>query len=242
MRRIISLFNQGNVCVYGLRGRGKDLLMSNVVIRRKLPYVSNVDYGGYFSPLELDKLDCGGNTFRDFINGSIKKYSYPYPDGTDVYVSDAGIYFPSQYNGQLDKEYPHLANFQALSRHVGLANFHINVQSLSRVWLKIREQSDTFIQCLGCLYIPIKRVLPFCSDIVLQKVRVYEKYESAAQGVLPFKVSAPLLSSPQTHTMVDLQKQQHRSTHGRIRTFYLVYINKSTYNTRHYQEVLKNGI
>lgn len=241
MRRILKLFNDGNVCVYGLRGRGKDLLMSNVAIRRKKPYVSNVDYGGQFLPLELDKLDCGGNTFREFINGDVRKYSYPYPDGTDVYVSDAGVYFPSQYNGQLDKEYPYLATFQALSRHVGLANFHTNAQSLSRVWLKIREQSDTYLQCLGCLYIPLKKVLPWTKDIVLQKVRVYEKYDTASQGVLPFKVTAPLLASPQTRTMVDLQRQQHASTYGRIRTFYLCYLNMSTYDTRHYKEVLKNG-
>lgn len=241
MQRILKLFNDGNVCVYGLRGRGKDLLMSNVAIRRKKPYVSNVDYGGQFLPLELDKLDCGGNTFREFINGTVKKYSYPYPDGTDVYVSDAGVYFPSQYNGQLDKEYPYLATFQALSRHIGLSNFHTNAQSLSRVWLKIREQSDTYLQCLGCLYIPLTKVFPWAQDVVYQKVRVYEKYETAVQGVLPFKVHAPLLASPQTRTMVDLQRQQHASTYGRIRTFYLCYFNKSTYDTRHYKEVLKNG-
>ena len=35
-KKIIKLFEDQNVCVCGLRGTGKDLLMSNVVIRRKL--------------------------------------------------------------------------------------------------------------------------------------------------------------------------------------------------------------
>ena len=37
---VIRLFKRGNVCVTGLRGTGKDLLMSNVVVRRKKPYIS----------------------------------------------------------------------------------------------------------------------------------------------------------------------------------------------------------
>ena len=39
-----KMFSQGNVCVTGLRGTGKDMLMSNVISSRKLPYISNMDY------------------------------------------------------------------------------------------------------------------------------------------------------------------------------------------------------
>lgn len=45
-KKLIRLFEDGNVCVCGLRGRGKDLLMSNVAVRRGLDYISNIDYGG----------------------------------------------------------------------------------------------------------------------------------------------------------------------------------------------------
>lgn len=38
LRKIIKLFDKGNVMVCGLRGDGKDMLMSNVVQRRKKPY------------------------------------------------------------------------------------------------------------------------------------------------------------------------------------------------------------
>ena len=43
-QKIRKLFKKGSVCVTGLRGTGKDLLMSNVVVRNKKPYISNIDY------------------------------------------------------------------------------------------------------------------------------------------------------------------------------------------------------
>ena len=42
-KRIIRYFKRGNVCVTGLRGTGKDLLMGNVIARRKKNYVSNLN-------------------------------------------------------------------------------------------------------------------------------------------------------------------------------------------------------
>ena len=68
MKKIIKLFRSGNVCVCGLRGRGKDMLIANVAVRRGLPYVSNVDYGGdcrSFVPMDYN---CGGNTYENFLN------------------------------------------------------------------------------------------------------------------------------------------------------------------------------
>lgn len=61
----------------GLRGRGKDMLMSNVAIRRNLPYVSNVDYGGHYFPLHMSDFDCGMNTYNNFITGNLKPYFFP---------------------------------------------------------------------------------------------------------------------------------------------------------------------
>ena len=74
MKKIIKLFRSGNVCVFGLRGRGKDLLFSNVIIRRNLPYVCNTDYGGDHIPLFMPAFDCGRNTYDNFIAGDLKHY------------------------------------------------------------------------------------------------------------------------------------------------------------------------
>lgn len=230
---IIKYFNDGNVSVCGLRGRGKDMLMSNVVVRRNLPYISNTDYGGTRYPLDFNKLNCGGNTYKDFIEGTLKNYKFPYPDHTDVYLGDAGVYLPSQYCNEINRDYKFIATYIALSRHLGQSNFHYNVQNLNRCFDKIREQSDTFINCRYCIVL--------FGKIVIQGVRIYERYESCVNNVPPFRVTAPLLSSPQTKTQVELMKQSYESTHGQIKSGLLIYWNKSKYNTRVFKEILENA-
>lgn len=234
MRKVIKLFEKGNVCVFGLRGSGKDLLTGNVIVRRKLPYVSNINYGGKHNDFKYSEIDVGGNTYKDFISGNIKKYVYPYVDGTDVYLSDGGVYFPSQYCNELNKDYRQIATFQALSRHVGDCNFHINAQALNRVFDKIREQSDTYILCRGVLY--IKGI-----NLVIQRITVYDNYESAVSKREPLNVPLPLFANKEMKLHKRIQEANYKAEHGNIKKRLIFYINKSTYNTRYFKELLKNG-
>lgn len=234
MKKVIKLFKKGNVCVFGLRGSGKDLLTGNVIIRRKTPYVSNINYGGNHSAFKYSDIDVGGNTYKNFINGDVHKYVYPYKDGTDVYLSDGGVYFPSQYCNELNRDYKQIATFQALSRHVGNCNFHINAQALNRVFDKIREQSDTYVLCRGVLY--IKGI-----NLVLQRITVYDNYESAVSKREPLIVPLPILANKEMRLMKKLQEANYRAEHGNIKKRIIVYFNKSTYNTRYFKELLNNG-
>lgn len=231
IRQVIKLFENGNVSVCGLRGKGKDMLMANVVVRRKKPYVSNVYYGGECYPLDLSLLDCGKNTYENFINDDVKHYEYPYGDGVDVYVSDAGIYFPSQYCNELNRKYPYLATFQALSRHLGDCNFHYNAQCLNRVYDKIREQSEIFLRCMRCLVI---------GKLVIQRIYIYERYQSAVDCVPLFDLPRPILN-PTRRLTYDLAKQSYQISHGKIQGRWLFYFNKSCYDTRGFKEMMKNG-
>lgn len=231
-KKLIRLFEDGNVCVCGLRGRGKDLLFANVVSRRNLDYVSNIDYGGKHHPFNYDDLDCGQNQYFDFINGSVKYYEYPFPDGTDVYLSDCGIYFPSQFCSELNRKFPYMSVFQAISRHVGNCNFHFNAQNLNRVWDKIREQSDIYILCRRCFYF---------KGFVIQFITIYDKYDSAVARMKPLKLPMPLLSNKETRMMRKIQLAQYEANHGVIENKILIYRNKSNYNTRQFNEILKGG-
>ncbi len=230
MKKILKLFRAGNVCVCGLRGRGKDMLMSNVVVRRDMPYVSNVDYGG--DHIEFDPLNytCGGNTFEEFINGDLKPYVYPHEDGTDIYVSDAGVYFPAQYCKELNKRYGFLSTFMALSRHLGECNFHFNVQNLNRVWDKIREQSDIYIMCNRCIVL--------FGKLVIQKVTIYEKYESAVDRVPPYRPPKVRMNADRRLNL-GMEKQRYRTTYGEIKPMLLLYINRSSYDTRVFKRMLE---
>lgn len=228
-RKIIKMFNEGNVSVCGLRGTGKDVLFGNVIARKGLVYVSNVNYtlDSLFNPLNYSMIEVN-NTYKNLISGNINFYKYPYPLKTDIYLSDAGIYFPSQYCGQLNKEFPTFPTFQALTRHLGEFNFHFNSQNLNRVWDKIREQSDIYIRCRRC------KIL---FGVVFQWVTIYDKYESAVNRVKPCRVKCPLFASRATRLQYQMYRDNFFNTHGEISNYFLIYCNKSKHNTFSFRDL-----
>lgn len=235
IKKVVKLFKQGNVCVVGLRGKGKDMLMGNVIARRKKEdYVCNTDYccKAQFYPFELEKLECGKNIYENFINGNITPYTYPYRLGTDVYIADAGIYFPSHYCNELNKKYGYVPTFMALSRHLGDCNVHFNVQNLNRVWDKIREQSDTYIMCRRCIVL--------FGRIVIQQIRIYEKYQSCVDRVPPFRMKRPLFNR-EAKAQIDIARSKYDCTYGVVKSGTLLYWNKTNYDTHIFREILKNG-
>lgn len=225
-------FNTGNVCVTGLRGRGKDMILANIACRNKRPYISNVDYtqDERYIPLDLSELDCGKNTYKEFIDGTPHPYVFPYADGTDVYISDVGVYFPSQYCNELNRDYKYFPVYMALSRQLSSNNIFVNVQNLNRCWDKIREQSDTYIYCRWC------KVL--FGKIVVQKITIYDKYESCLSRMETPRVRVPLFNR-QARMQARIYLDQFRNTHGTIKTRWLLYLNKSRYDTRVFKKMLK---
>lgn len=235
MNKIIKLFENGCVSVCGVMGSGKDLLTGNVIMRRQKSYVSNLYYGGIQEKLDFDKLNCGCNTYKNFLSGKINYYEWPFADGTDIYLSDAGLYLPAQYCNELNRMYPYLPNVFALIRQLGDARFHVNSQALQRVWDKFREQSDTYIMCKWVVK-PLIRLF----GIVVQRVYIYESYESAVKHVPPFRVPRPLLN-PDRKFQWELAYQNYEIAHGRIQARTLIYRNKSKHNTREFKEMFLNG-
>lgn len=236
-KKILKLFKNGSVCITGLRGSGKDMLMSNVIARRKQSYISNMDYHVEYPYLALDfsKIDPLNN-YNNFISGSYNKYEYPYPLGIDIYVSDCGVYFPSQFCGELNKKYINFPVFQALCRHLGRCNFHINAQNLNRVWDKIREQSDTYIRCLSC-HLLFHR-------LVFQRVIIYDKYESCVNRVQPYRhIKTPILARKEAKALYRTKDDElYRSfleRNGKVKRGLLIYRNRSSYDTYYFDKLLR---
>lgn len=228
---VVRMFNKYSVLVAGMRGRGKDMLFANVIARRNKPYISNTDYGGQFIPFDYKKLDVGQNTYDDFITGNVKYYHYPYEDGTDIYLADIGVYFPSQYCNELNRKYPQMATLQSLLRHLGKAGFHANVQNPNRTYDKIREHYDKFILCRSCHVF---------GKLVFQKITVYEDYESFQKRVPVFPLRKPIINLNRRF-MWEMQHTNYLISHGEIKNKILIYWNKSKYNTRVFKEILENG-
>lgn len=180
-RFVKRCFYEGNVIVTGLRGRGKDVLFSLVTNSCKCKYISNIDYTGDNRYIEFDVSDIsvGGNTFDNFARHDLIPYKYPHDDGIDFFISDLGIYFPAQEFSKLNKNYPSVPIFQALSRHLGDCNFHGNIQNLNRLWDKIREQADIYLLCERCKV----RFHKFVS----LKLYYYDRYQSCVDRVKPMK-------------------------------------------------------
>lgn len=229
-------FEKDNVCVVGLKGKGKDLMFGNVINRRKKPYISNIDYDNrkHYMPLDFDKIDCAGARWSDFVDGTVPYYEFPYCEAADVYVSDVGIYLPSQYCNEINKRYPYIATYQALSRQLSKNRFHINTQNLNRCYDKIREQSDTFFLCDKCIYIPKL-------NIVIQKIIEYDKYQSCVDRVKPCKIRVPLFNKS-AKTQAKIYVDNFFNTHGNVKSHWVIYHNKSKHNTYYFAELFKRGI
>ncbi len=179
-RKLVKMFETESVLVSGGKGTGKDMMFSFVTRKRRLPYHSNVNYGGKFIPFN-SRIDfsCGGNTCVNLINNNIIPYEYPYPDGQDYYISDAGVYYPAQDFALLNRNYRSYPLFSALSRHLGDCAIHLNVQNPNRVWDKLREQCTMYVRTRSC------RV--FFGRLVRLSYVVYTDYESCCRRIDPFK-------------------------------------------------------
>lgn len=227
---LIKMFEKGSVMVCGQRGSGKDVLFSNVIAYRNKEYVSNVPYGYSHIPLCIDDLNVPLN-YDAFIKGTDIQFNYPYPQKADIYISDAGIYLPSQFNEQLNKKYPGIPTFLALSRHFAECNVHINTQSLNRVWDKLREQCDQYIMCRGCYWL---------GNIVFIKIRIYELYDSCIARKPPFRT----LSKPrgkEAREAVKIERSRYELMNGKIRDKILIIYHKGRYDTRHFRKYVRGG-
>lgn len=229
-KQFVNLFKQGNVIVSGLRGCGKDMAFCIVVNARKKNYISNVQYSDDKKkykcfPLDLKVWELAGNNYNNLVDGNVKRYVYPYPDDIDYYISDSGIYFPSQYQGELCKKYKAAPLFQALSRHLGDCNVHCNVQNMNRLWDKIREQSDIYVRMDSCKHV--------CGKIFRLKAYVYDNQESCINRIVPPRFGMGKVAKEARYNF-EIQ-------HGKIRKLAFFAKLPYRYDDRAFKRKLENG-
>lgn len=158
---LVNEFRRCNVMVFGKKGSGKDVIFAHVIALRGEKHYSNIPYNEDTEVINLCEINAGDNTFEDCINGTVRKFEPRFDERSDIYVSDAGIFFPNTMDKLLDAHYPSMPMFLALSRHLYKNNLHTNCQAFGRPWKKIREQADSYIQVLDthahgdCLFVRI---------------------------------------------------------------------------------------
>lgn len=219
-----KFFNNNNVIVYGKKGTGKDVLFNYITNTRRF-YYSNIPYTNKnYELITPNDLKLGSNTFENMLHNQVIKCDWNFKEKIDFFISDCGVYLPSQYDSILHKNYKGLPLFYALSRHIGLHNVHCNAQNLERIWKALREQADIYIKCLKTIKLPFFLVI---------KYRYYDKYNSAVNDIRIAK--GGLLKTS------DTIKVQNANVGIIKEKFIIVSKLKTKYNSRYFKDLLINN-
>ena len=228
---IKNKFIDNNTIIFGVKGSGKDLLTQLVIYlrykdKKNIYYYANNDYGYNYNHCTLNDLSVYPNTFENLIDNKIYTIDkIEKRENTDVYISDAGIYLPSQYDTLLSKLYPSFPIYYAISRHLYNSNIHMNVQNLERIWKKIREQADHYILTKGVIDI---KFLPW----VFIRTRYYSRYQSALEQVSP--MSKVGLVNKYNRALI----AEYESKYGIIKNrLCVIRKSKIKYDTRHFHKL-----
>lgn len=173
-----------NTITFGKIGTGKDLVFSLLTHWDKV-HAANIPYNPNTMLEPLQYVTVAPNTYSEFVDGNVQVVGKTLREGVNYYISDGGIYLPSQMDTALSKSYPSLPIAYALIRHLANANIHVNVQNLNRLWIKLREQADGYIRTRGATFFP--RWLPFLRHYFLLKVTLYENYDDALDCLRPIR-------------------------------------------------------
>lgn len=227
-RYLKKIFEEGNTITFGRKGKGKDILFQKIINIRKKPYKANLNYGGKYEEVKPKDLSVSPNTYQTFIEGEITKIAKCGKDNIDVYFSDGGIIFPSQFDTLLHKRYPSFPIYYALSRQLYLQNIHINSQAIGRIWKALREQADNYIKCV--------ETKPFLHFWLKCEFITYTKYESAVQELEP-------MGNRLFNKYSKAEQDQFKALHGTIKKGYIfISKRKIKYDTRAYAKILFNNI
>lgn len=233
LKFIVDKFQNGNCIVFGKKGKGKDLLFNAVINKRNVLAYSNIQYNKDLINIKpIKDFSVEPNTYLNMLNGNIEFIPKKIKENTDFYISDGGIYLPSQYSQQLIKLYPSLPIFYATSRHLGNMNIHINTQYLGRIWDKLREQADSYFKCVETVR---------HGNNLITTIIYYDTYKSAMAELLPFKQdlfnSSEVKASykdfeAKNGTVKQLKiKQKIKNVNYDTRYFHKVFYNKRAPNT-----------
>lgn len=223
-KRILIAFKSSNVIVTGKQGRAKDVLFSWVINKRKEEHLSNIVYNEYTQKIALKDFELTHNDYKTFISGKVNLETKKDFENKDFYISDGGVYLPSQMDSILHKEYKSLPIAYALERQLYNAHIHVNCQCLERLWKALREQAD--------YYVHMRKKPLILPHFLVVFTREYDKYESAKQLLLP-------LGTLMFNKYSKAQKKQYDSTNGFIKDGLIIIPKRILkYDTREFHKII----
>lgn len=226
---IVKKFKKNNCIVWGKKRKGKDLTFQKVINKRKKEhyatnYPNDFNYGHKGTQIRMADLSVSPNTYENMIANITTKIEYkPSFEKRDTYISDAGIYLPSQYNHILNKLYPSMPIFYSVIGHLYDSNIHVNYNGeITRLWDKLREQADEYFNVLENLKI---------FGFIFVKIRYYERYSTAEASLAPMKRG--FLNSQQKALY-----EQYKSQNGLIKDMWICIMQRNIhYDTRYFRRI-----
>lgn len=225
-KAFLSYFKRDSVCVFGKKGKGKDVLFNYAIKKEKIKPYSNYSYGGKAEVISLKELDIKNTYEEAFSENWNKVANYKIREGSSIFISDAGVYLPSQYYNQLNKKYPSLPLYMAVSRHLSDTKVHYNTQSIGRVWDKLREQITYFIEA--------NKTTVFFNHLSVTTCTVYDRVETAEKGVTPFKPSRT-----KGKEEIEAERLRFVADNGLVRRLKVVqWLKKDSFDSRFFKKKL----
>lgn len=218
-------------------------------------YLTLYDYGYGGKIVDIKEFELkheNGSfvTYNDFIQGKpITAKKLKHYEGLDLILGEAQLGLPNTEHNILDKYYPWLPVFIALSGHLYNMNIIINSQEYSRVWIKLRGQQDTYMRAVKTLpvnktfFSRIYKYIPFFRNNLYTKVRIFEEQQSAENNTLPFKAVGAVNEAGKTVYLTSGQatKEQFEATNGVITDYWIKTKRKDiAYDTRVFHERIFN--
>lgn len=231
-REIIRIFRSGNVSVAGHKGSGKDLLFNWVIHERERQgeiHASNIRFTDKTTIKHIAEYQLKNNTQKNFIFGDFNPETNLYTERKDYYLSDASCVLPSWQHSYLEKNYPTLPIIFSLSRHLGEFNIHTNAQDFTKVWDKIRIQSDYYIWC--------EKAKVIFGLFEYHKLVVYNRAETAFEHIQPYNVRRRFLIF---YNKQDLERaNEFNAKYGVVKRFKFWCLHpKNGYDSRAYYKLL----
>lgn len=212
---LLECFNNFNCAVFGLRGKGKDIIFNKVINCRNVNCYATIPYNKELcTEKTLEEFSVSPNTFENIMSGDIKIIPKTLKEETDLYISDAGNLLPAQNSAQLVKKYPGFPAFYSLSRHLYNMNIHYNTQYLNRVWNLLREQTGRFIMA--------EKTSSFLGIFLITSFTIYDREQSALSQLKPFKAGI-------FNTDAKALKSDFEAKHGSVESFKIIQLKKHIY-------------
>lgn len=223
-KALVECFEKDNVIVFGLKGHGKDCIFNKSINVRNKPCYANIPYNKELCVVrDIQNFSVSPNTFENVLNNDVKIVKKFNKESTDLYISDGGIFLPSQYSNTLIKKYPSLPIYYALNRHLTNSNIHINSQYLGRIWDKLREHAGYYIKAVKTTYL---------FGFLITEFIVYDRYDSAMSQLEPY-VATGLF----THSESRANREDFLAKHGNITRYYIIqHKSKIYYKSRYFHE------